>query len=110
MRIDRSENLTTFFRVYRREKKLVHVFSMVGLMTFFVLQTADNPIAAGLRLLEGIETAVQVFDKGVVEDDLDAVGGGTAATVNHLRAQGVMEAEVHFVQSRVDFRVHSCRF
>lgn len=109
MRIDRSENLTTFFRVYRREKKLVHVFSMVGLVTSFVLQAADNPIAAGLRLLEGIETAVQVFDKGVVEDDLDAVGGGTAATVNHLRAQGVMEAEVHFVQSRVDFGIHSCR-
>ena len=110
MRIDRSENLTTFFRVYRRKKKPVHVFSMVGLMTSFVLQAADNPIAAGLRLLEGIETAVQVFGKGVVEDDLDAGGGGTAATVNHLRAQGVMEAEVHFVQSRVDFRVHSCRF
>jgi len=110
MRIDRSENLTTFLRVYRREKKQVHIFSMVGLMTSFVLQTADNPIAAGLRLLEGIETAVQVFGKGVVEDDLDAVGGGTAATVNHLRAQGVIEAEVHFVQNRVDFRVHSCRF
>ena len=110
MRKDASNGLATFLRVYRREEELVHVPATVGLVSAFVLKAADNPVAAGFGFPEGVEVAVQVFGKGVAEDDLDTGGGGTAATVNDLRSQCVAETEVDAVQSRVDFGVHKGRF
>ena len=102
-----KRGFTAFLGMNGREEKLENGLVPPCGTSSLGLYAAHYPVTAGFGFLEGVETTGHTFNQMVVKNNLDAGGGLATATMHQFRSQALLEAEVHFVQNRVNVVVHS---
>ena len=70
---DEMQGLKAFLRMNGREVQLEDLTTLINGVAALRLKAANHPETACFRLLERVETAVEVSAKVIREDDFDAI-------------------------------------
>ncbi len=85
-----------------REEQLVHRKAFIDSASGRGLPAANDTKAGCFRFFERVDgTTEELLQKAAMKNDLDAHVRRTFAPVNDLRAQRIMQTQIHLVQNRV---------
>ena len=89
-------DLQAFFGMDGREEQLVHRKPFIDRVSGFGLAAAYDPEAGCFRFFERVDgSPEELFQKATMKNDLNAHIRRAFAPVNDLRAQRIMQTQIH---------------